>query len=230
MHDTGARDSDREVTVATTSPPQAGRPRDPDVDRRVADAAITLFGESGWAGFSVEAVAKRASVGKASIYLRWPTKEALLVDALRLRVGVIDDVDTGSLREDLVRLARQILDLYLGDAGRAALRLGLEGDLIPGLADQLSALRTSQVRAARGIVRRGIRRGEIPEGTSITLLLDTLVGGATTHVQTTPKEMLETLRAGAARYAEQLVDFLLGAVNLGAADVAAGHLGRLTGS
>ncbi len=219
----------------TTSPAQAGRPRDPDVDRRVADAAITLFGQTGWAGFSVEAVAKRASVGKASIYLRWPTKEALLAEALRLRVGVIDDIDTGSLREDLIRLARQILDLYLGDAGRAALRLGLEGDLIPGLADQLSALRTSQVRAARGIVRRGIRRGEIPEGTSITLLLDTLVGGATTHVQTTPREMREALRAGAAGYAEQLVDFLLGAVNLGAvnlgaASFAAGSSRRLTRS
>jgi AcrR family transcriptional regulator len=197
----------------TFSPPQAGRPRDPGVDRRVADAAITLFGEAGWAGFSVEAVAKRASVGKASIYLRWPTKEALLVEALRLRVGIIDEVDTGSLREDLVRLARQMLDLYLGDAGRAALRLGLEGDLIPGLAEQLGALRTSQVLAARAIVRRGIGRGEIPDGTSITLLLDTLVGGATTHVQSTPKDRRDVLRTDADRYAEQLVDFLLCAVH-----------------
>ncbi len=178
---------------------------------------MTLFGESGWAGFSVEAVAKRASVGKASIYLRWPTKEALLVEALRLRVGIIDEVDTGSLREDLVRLARQILDLYLGDAGRAALRLWLEGDLIPGLAEQLSALRTSQVMAARAIVRRGIARGEIPAGTSITLLLDTLVGGATTHVQSTPKDRHDTLRADADRYAQQLVDFLLCAVHSPAA-------------
>jgi AcrR family transcriptional regulator len=206
------------VAGVTISPAQAGRPRDPDVDRRVADAAITLFGEAGWAGFSFEAVARQASVGKASIYLRWQTKEALLVQALRLRVGIIDDVDTGSLRGDLIRLARQILDLYLGDAGRAALRLGLEGDLIPGLADQLSALRTSQVRAARGIVRRGIERGEIPEDTSITMLLDTLGGGATTHVQTTPENRRDALRADAARYAEQLVDFLLGAVHYAAAD------------
>jgi AcrR family transcriptional regulator len=205
----------QEVACVTISPAQAGRPRDPDIDRRVADAAITLFGEAGWAGFSVDAVAKRASVGKASIYLRWPTKEALLVEALRVRVGIIDEVDTGSLREDLVRLARQILDLYLGDAGRAALRLNLEGDLIPGLADRLGALRTSQVLAARGIVRRGIARGEIPQDTSITLLLDTLVGGATTHVQSTPKERRDALHADAARYAEQLVDFLLSAVNSG---------------
>jgi hypothetical protein len=73
----------------------------------------------------------------------------------------------------------------------------------------------SQVLAARGIVRRGIRRGEIPEGTSITLLLDTLVGGATTHANAAPIQLRDTLRADAARYAEQLVDFLLTAVNSG---------------
>lgn len=205
--------SARKVADVTISATPTGRPRDPDVDRRVADAAVALFGEAGWAGFSVEAVARRASVGKASIYLRWPTKEALLVEALGQRVGVVAAVDTGSLRDDLIQLARQLLDLYLGDAGRAALRLGLEGDLIPGLAEQLSALRESQVLAARGIVRRGIRRGDVPEGTSVTLLLDTLVGGAVTHVQTTPGNLRELLRAGAAGYAEQLVDFLLAAVN-----------------
>jgi AcrR family transcriptional regulator len=207
------------VTGVTISATHAGRPRDPDVDRRVADAAIALFGEAGWAGFSMEAVAKRACVGKASIYLRWQTKEALLVDALRRRVGLIAEVDTGSLRGDLVKLACQMLHLYLGDAGRAALRLRLDGDLIPGLADQLDAVQTSQVLAARGIVRRGILRGEIPEGTSITMLLDTLIGGATTHAQSTPKELRDTLRADATRYAEQLVDFLLTAVK-------AGHLTR----
>jgi AcrR family transcriptional regulator len=208
-----------EVTSVTIGATHAGRPRDPEVDRRVADAAVALFGEAGWAGFSVEAVAKRACVGKASIYLRWTTKEALLVDALRRRVGTIAEVDTGSLRGDLIKLACQMLDLYLGDAGRAALRLRLEGDLIPGLAEQLNALQTSQVLAARGIVRRGIRRGEIPEGTSITLLLDTLVGGATTHAHAAPKDLRDTLRAGTTRYAEQLVDFLLTAVN-------SGHLAR----
>jgi hypothetical protein len=112
-----------------------------------------------------------------------------------------------------------MLYLYLGDAGRAALRLRLEGDLILGLAEQLNALQTSQVLAARAIVRRGIRRGEIPEGTSITLLLDTLVGGATTHAHAAPKDLRDTLRAGTTRYAEQLVDFLLTAVN-------SGHLAR----
>src|SRR5262249_5955370 len=100
--------------MTTTSAP-AGRPRDPEVGRRSGQAAVELFGEAGWAGFSLEAVARRAGVGKASIYLRWQTKERLLADALAAQVANIADTDTGNLRDDLVHLARQMLELYLGD-------------------------------------------------------------------------------------------------------------------
>ena len=44
-----------------------GRPRDPGVDRRIAQAALDLFADAGWAGFAMEAVARRAGVGKASL-------------------------------------------------------------------------------------------------------------------------------------------------------------------
>ncbi|HEY1968915.1 MAG TPA: helix-turn-helix domain-containing protein, partial [Pseudonocardia sp.] len=87
-----------------TSTMPAGRPRDPEVDNRIARAAVELFGELGWAGFSLEGVARRAGVGKASIYLRWQTKERLLTDALAARVTDIADADTGTLRGDLCRL------------------------------------------------------------------------------------------------------------------------------
>src|SRR5690242_11838868 len=103
-----------------------GRPRDPEVDERIARAAMDLFGEAGWAGFAMEAVARRAGVGKASLYLRWSSKEALLTDALTASLPHVSDVDTGTLRGDLVELTTQILDLYAGPASRAALRLTLE--------------------------------------------------------------------------------------------------------
>lgn len=45
---------------------RGGRPRDPDVDRRIIEAALQVFGLSGWSGFSMEAVARTAGVGKAS--------------------------------------------------------------------------------------------------------------------------------------------------------------------
>jgi AcrR family transcriptional regulator len=206
--------------MSTPTPtPALGRPRDPAVDQRVASAAVELFGEVGWAGFTVEAVAKRAGVGKASIYLRWPTKEALLGAALTLRMAAIADIDTGTVRGDLMELARQLLHLYLGGSGRAALRISLDGAAIPQVKQHYEAMSRSQVLAARAIVRRGIRRGELPAATSVTLLLDTLCGGAMMHAMSAPPELRERVAREAGDYAAQLVDFLLGS---GQGDAAAG--------
>ena len=66
-------------------------------------------------------------IGKASLYLRWSSKEALLTDALSLRMARVTDVDTGTLRGDLIELAVQMLDLYAGPASRALLLDTLAG-------------------------------------------------------------------------------------------------------
>lgn len=197
------------VTAPHVSP---GRPRDPDVDRKIAQAALDLFGEAGWAGFAMEAVARRAGVGKASLYLRWASKEALLADAVTLRMARVTDVDTGTLRGDLTELAVQMLDLYAGPASRAAMRLFLEAGAIPGVAEHYDAIRRSQVLAARAIVRRGIGRGELAADAPVTLLLDTLAGGAMMHALTTPPDYRESLTRDIRGHAERLVGFLLRAV------------------
>jgi AcrR family transcriptional regulator len=189
-----------------------GRPRDPKVDRRIGEAALEVFGETGWAGFAMEPVARRAGVGKASLYLRWSTKEALLAEALSVGLPRVSDVDTGTLDGDLVELARQVLDLYVGPASRAALRLGLEVDAIPGIAERYGYMRHEQILAARAIVRRGIARGELPEKVSVTLLLDTLTGGAMMHALTTPADRRKDLAKDTAAHARRLTDFLLHAV------------------
>jgi AcrR family transcriptional regulator len=189
-----------------------GRPRDPQVDRRIAQAALDLFADAGWAGFSMEAVARRAGVGKASLYLRWTSKEALLADAVTWRLGRVADVDTGTLRGDLVELATQVLDIYAGDTGRAAMRLTLEAASIPGMAEHGAAMRQAQARAAKAIVRRGIRRGEAAPGTSAALLLNTLTGGAMMLALSTPEERRADLARNTGARARRLVDFLLRAV------------------
>lgn len=106
----------------------AGRPRDPEVDERITRAAAQVYGAEGWARFSVDAVARRAGVGKASIYLRWPNKEALLAAALATRLAGVRDIDTGSVRDDLVALAGQVLHAFLDESGGAMLRLMLEAE------------------------------------------------------------------------------------------------------
>lgn len=189
-----------------------GRPRDPGLDRRIAQAAVDLFADAGWAGFSMEAVARRAGVGKASLYLRWHSKEALLAGAVTLHLGRVSDLDTGTLRGDLIELATQILDIYAGESGRAAMRLMLEASDIPGVAGHFTEMQRAQARAARAIVRRGIDRGEVPAGTSVTLLLDTLVGGAMMHALTTPADRRADLARNTGTQAARLVSFLLDAV------------------
>lgn len=195
-----------------TATPTPGRPRDPGVDRRIARAALDVFGDAGWAGFAMETVARRAGVGKASLYLRWSSKEALLADALNVGLPRVSDVDTGTLYGDLVELATQMLDLYAGPSSRAALRLSLEAGSIPGVAEHYETMRQAEIRAARAIVRRGIARDELPAAVPVTLLLDTLVGGAMMHALSTPPAKRAALVEDTAGHARRLVDFLLHAV------------------
>ncbi|GAA1615397.1 TetR/AcrR family transcriptional regulator [Actinoplanes couchii] len=192
------------MTTGTTG----GRPRDPEVDRRIARAALDVFGDTGWAGFAMETVARRAGISKPTLYLRWSNKEALLTEALTTNLATISAVDTGTLRGDLVEVAAQMLNLYTGEAGRAALRLSLEANSVPGVADRYRQLRRSQVNAARDIVRRGIARGELSPETSVPLLLETLLGGAMMHALNLPPGRAPQARAQARR----MVDFLLNAV------------------
>ena len=60
----------------------AGRPRRQGVEETVLAAAVALAGDEGYAGATVDAVAARAGVAKTTVYRRWPSKEALAVDAL----------------------------------------------------------------------------------------------------------------------------------------------------
>jgi AcrR family transcriptional regulator len=72
------------VTAKTAS---RGRPRDPALDAAILTAALELFIAHGITGMSIEQVAKRAGVGKPTVYRRWSTKELLVADAIEAHVG-----------------------------------------------------------------------------------------------------------------------------------------------
>jgi AcrR family transcriptional regulator len=188
-----------------------GRPRDPDVDRKVLAAAAGLFGDQGWAGASIDAIARASGVSKRSIYLRWSNKDHLLSEALTKHLSVVSDIATGALRTDLIELARQIVVLYSGDSGSAALRLAFEasGDT----AALREELRQSQLRAARSLVRRAIENGDLPKQTSPVLLLDAICGAALNHVISSPPHRRGELGRNASRYATALVDFVCGGLS-----------------
>ncbi len=190
--------------------PRRGRRRDPSIDRRVAETVIELYARSGWNGLTVDEVARRARVGKAALYLRWPTKEALLVDAVAA-VGVpVVPEPSGSIRIDLLELARSLFGLYSTTNGIAYLRLYVEARYLPSL-EQTWQQRTTVPRQleARALVRQAIARGELPAGTSPTILLDALAGAMANHVLSTPPELYAEMIAQAPSYLERLVDFVL---------------------
>jgi AcrR family transcriptional regulator len=195
-----------------TTRTSAGRPRDPLLEHRVQDAACRLYGVVGWAGFSIDAVAREAKVGKSSIYLRWPNNTTLLLDSLQARIDVPYDVDTGSVRGDLLVLSRSILGLLTGDAGDALLRLSAEARLVPELSPRWEEFMLANVVAMRTLTRRAIRRKDLPPKTPVTLLLDALVGGLLMQCLTTPPARMAELAQRADEYTEGLVDFVLGSV------------------
>jgi AcrR family transcriptional regulator len=186
-----------------------GRPRDPSLDARVHAAAREVYGRLGWAGFSIETVARKARVGKSSIYLRWPDTTALLLDMLESTVDLPLDTDTGSVRGDLLVLARSILDLLIGEDGDTLLRLSTEARMIPELAPRWEQFVQANVVTVRRIVRRAVARGELPAGTAVDLLLNALVGGLMMQCLATPPSRRARIAKDANRYTESLVDLVL---------------------
>lgn len=189
--------------------PAAGRPRNPDVDRRILTAAREVFATAGWRNFSIEAVARRARVGKPSIYLRWQNKEDLLIQALESNITLYDSDPDAPLRDNLVRLAIWLLENFATFGGFALIRLRMDRDTPKGLQDMGRVISQAQIAAGRAIVKQGLMRGEISGKVSASLLLDALVGAVMNHAfSVTVYEGKVPLKSNEV-YAEELVDFLL---------------------
>jgi AcrR family transcriptional regulator len=97
------------MTTSTPAPTGAaasrlGRPRDPSRDVAILRATLDLLAESGYGAVTMEAVAARAGVGKATLYRRYPGKEQLVVDALASLAEPVRPADGAGVRDQLVAL------------------------------------------------------------------------------------------------------------------------------
>jgi AcrR family transcriptional regulator len=169
------------ATVSDTAgSPRRGRPRSERSRRAILSAAGELMLERGLSEISMDAVAERAAVSKATIYRWWPSKELLVLDALLSEwgVGTPDGVDTGSLGGDLRALVLPwIRQLTARPYGRviSALIAGAQTDA--GFAEEYRAHFVALRREpARVVFQRACERGDIPAGTNIDAALDLLYG------------------------------------------------------
>lgn len=165
----------------TTAAPPRGRPRSEKARRAILGAAAELVLDKGLAAVSMDAVAARAEVSKATIYRWWPTKETLVLDALYHQWAAAPQPrDTGSLRGDLLSLLLPWARLARSRPyGRAIAALITQAQTDPAFAIQYRARFVEPRRdQARAIVRRAIDRDEIPADTKIEVALDLLYGPA----------------------------------------------------
>ena len=165
--------------MTAPGPAPRGRPRSEKARLAVLAAAADLLLEDGLAAVSMDAVAARAGVSKATIYRWWPTKETLALDALYQEWAAVPPPrDTGSLRGDLLSLLRPWVRLAGGRPyGRAIAALVSEAQADPEFGREYRARFVEPRREqARVILRRAIERGEIPAGTRTEVALDLLYG------------------------------------------------------
>ena len=187
-----------------------GRRRDPSLEPRVVAAALAVYAEAGWSGFSFDAVARRAGVGKAPLYLRWASKEDLLLAAFGAHTTAIMITDSGNLRDDLTEYTCRLIDSKAGPDGWAFLRLHLEATLIPALhASFSSQIANPHVEGARALLDRALERGELRPGSPTDLMLDSLYGAVLIKIILSLQGEREQLARDPSGYAGQIVDFVL---------------------
>lgn len=86
--------------ATSTSTAARGRPRDPGADHAITESALEVLADEGVTGFSIEAVAVRSGVAKATIYRRFDGRDALLAAALQRLSDDMPMVDVGGTAYD----------------------------------------------------------------------------------------------------------------------------------
>lgn len=196
--------ADDTLARATSVVPR-GRPRDRTHDVEILLATVRLLEHTAYPGLSIAAVARAAAVGKPTVYLRWPSKAALVADAVVAEMTVEPFADLGDVRSDLIEgLDRMIRLMNSAPMGRAlpGLLADLHEDpeLNKAFQQRYFTPRRASIRAA---LDRAVTRGEIPDGLDLDLVIDQLVGPVYFRLLTRGAPVLTA--------PDKLVDFVLAA-------------------
>jgi AcrR family transcriptional regulator len=164
------------VRDAESHAPAAGRPRSEEAHRAILDATLELLQETGFSALTVEGVASRAGVGKATIYRRWPSKLPLVVEAFG-QLPAFEDVDTGALAGDLKEmLTRYLRDFISTPLATVYPSLAAERAHNPELGQVLDPVLRSRRRPLVAALQRAVARGELAPGVDLDLAADLIVG------------------------------------------------------
>jgi AcrR family transcriptional regulator len=172
-----------------TQTASAGRPRSEEAHRAILDATLELLVEVGYSALTVEGVAQRAGVGKATIYRRWTSKLPLVIEAFG-DLPAFEESDSGDLATDLEQILRSYLRVY-NTTPLGAVVPSLAGELPhnPELMDLFTPVVKQRRQPLMNALRRAAERGEIPADLDLDLAADLIVGPITVRVFFTPGKL-----------------------------------------
>jgi len=160
-----------------------GRPRDPAVDAAILRAAYDLFLQRGIDGASIEQIAKRADVGKLTVYRRWSSKEELVAQAIEAAVEQADWPSNDRLAAMSVReLAERTLDQQAETAASPEFRTLVARIFGAGVSHPslMQAYWTHYIvprrKATAALLEQAKTDGTLPGDTDVEVLIDMMAG------------------------------------------------------
>jgi AcrR family transcriptional regulator len=151
------------------------------VVHKILAATLTEVARAGYHGLRIEEVAALAGVNKTTVYRRWPAKQELVRDAL-LSITLGSEVaapDTGSLRTDLLAIARRHAEVAAKPGVQALFRIFVAEGGDPELAAIVRSLRDAFASVPREVIAAAVERGELTPDLEPSLVFEVL--GAAQH-------------------------------------------------
>lgn len=153
-----------------------GRPRDPDLERRLLAAAWSILTDQGYDALTLTKVAAEARAHRTDVYRRWSSKAQLVTDVLAQHLPAVTAIDTGTLLGDISRYLDDLAASWSSSwiDGLVGLLADLRQDPDAELAFRMLAERRGQ--SMRDALVRALERGEISELPDLQLAGDLLEG------------------------------------------------------
>jgi AcrR family transcriptional regulator len=183
-----------------------GRPRDETIDEEIVSSLFELIEEVGLGAVTIDAIAERAGVGKATIYRRWQSKEDLIVDAVAGLINVPELDESSDIRQVLLS-GLQGIHSFMSESTAGLVFPWLVGEVARGsevgkrYSEAVIAPRRAAVAAQ---IEGAVKRGELRADLDVELAVDMFTGPVIIR-----KMIMGRQAVTADRWAENLVEYLL---------------------
>jgi AcrR family transcriptional regulator len=154
---------------------------DPRIERTrvvVHQAALEELGESGYGGFTIEAVSARSGVAKSTIYRHWPDKLTLIADAFETaHQQMVPSIETGTARERIERLVRHVAEVVVDSTFSRCIPALIEGAARDRRLRAFHHRYTTERRASLvEVIKQGVEIGELSASLDADLAAQQLLG------------------------------------------------------